>query len=60
WPIPLYFNNPKNCWPNPYDWPLTEAFFDVFLFVSMNEFTVDTWAPNVFVWGYLAARPEIK
>ncbi|HBC87822.1 MAG TPA: hypothetical protein DCZ94_12780 [Lentisphaeria bacterium] len=57
WPIPLYFSKPNNCWPNPYDWPLTEAYFDVFLFVSMNEFVVDTWASNVFVWGYLSARP---
>ncbi len=57
WPIPLYISKPNVCWPNPYDWPLTEAYFDIFLFVSMNEFVVDTWAPNVFVWGYLAARP---
>ncbi|HCE44205.1 MAG TPA: hypothetical protein DET40_11715 [Lentisphaeria bacterium] len=59
WPIPLYFSKPKYCWPNPYDWPLTEAYFDVFLFVSMNEFVVDTWASNVFVWGYLSARPVL-
>ncbi|HRR05763.1 MAG TPA: DUF4380 domain-containing protein [Victivallales bacterium] len=57
WPIKI-LNHPDICWPLPYDWPLTEAYFDIFLFVSMNEFVVDTWAPNVFVWGYLAARPE--
>ncbi len=56
WPISGNLNKPGICWPNPYDWPLTEAYFDIFLFVSMNEFVVDTWAPNVFVWGYLSAR----
>jgi endoglucanase len=56
WPIRLYLSKPNICWPNPYDWPLTEAYFDIFLFASMDEFVVDTWAPNVFVWGFLAAR----
>ncbi|HCE46218.1 MAG TPA: hypothetical protein DET40_21955 [Lentisphaeria bacterium] len=56
WPIAQHLSKPNVCWPNPYDWPLTEAYFDIFLFVSMNEFVVDTWAPNVFVWGYLSAR----
>jgi hypothetical protein len=56
WPITSKLKDPMACWPNPYDWPLTEAYFDIFLFVSMNEFVVDTWAPNVLVWGYLAAR----
>ncbi|HCE44204.1 MAG TPA: hypothetical protein DET40_11710 [Lentisphaeria bacterium] len=60
WPISLYLKKPDNCWPNPYDWPLTEAFFDIHMYVSMDEFVVDTWAPNVFVWGYLAVRPEGK
>jgi len=60
WPISLYLNKPANCWPNPYDWPLTEAFFDIHMYVSMDEFVVDSWAPNVFVWGYLAVRPEGK
>lgn len=56
WPITSKLKDPLACWPNPYDWPLTEAYFDIFLFVSMDEFVVDTWAPNVLVWGYLAAR----
>ena len=60
WPIPLYLSKPAICWPNPYDWPITEAYFDIFLFVSMNEFVVDTWAPNVFVWGYLSAHPALE
>lgn len=57
WPI-SYISKPEICYPQPYDWPIDEAYFDIFLFVSMNEFVVDTWTPNVFVWGYLAARPR--
>jgi endoglucanase len=59
WPVTTNLVKPEVCWPNPYDWPLTEAYFDIFLFVSMDEFTVDTWAPNVLVWGYLAARAPV-
>jgi len=55
WPV-AFLNKPEYCWPNAYAWPLTEAYFDVFWFVSANEFVIDTWTPNVFVWGYLAAR----
>lgn len=57
WPV-KFLSKPDICWPLPYEWPLTEAYFDIFLFVSMNEFVVDTWAPNVFVWGYLAVPPD--
>ena len=59
WPV-KFINKPATCWPDAYDWPLTEAFFDVHLFVSQNEFVIDTWAPNVFVWGYLAARGQVQ
>ena len=54
WPITYHLN--ALCTPQPFDWPTTEAFFDIFLYPAMTEFTVDRWAPNVFVWGYLAAR----
>jgi endoglucanase len=58
WDINLQFaNKPDHLWPNAYDWPLPEAYFDVWLLVSTNEFVIDTWQQNVFVWGYLAARP---
>jgi hypothetical protein len=33
-----------------------EAYFDIFLAPSTNEFVVDTWDKNVYVWGYLAGR----
>jgi endoglucanase len=57
WDINLQFTNkPEYTWPNAYDWPLPEAYFDVWLLVSTNEFVIDTWQQNVFVWGYLAAR----
>jgi endoglucanase len=55
WPI-AFINKPGTLWPDAYAWPLTEAFFDIHLYVSMDEFVIDTWTPNVFVWGYLAAR----
>jgi len=57
WPIP-FISKSDGCFPHPYDWPLDEAYFDINLFISMDEFTVDNWAPNVLVWGYLAARPK--
>jgi endoglucanase len=45
-------------YPDPYEWPVTESYFDVFLYVPMNEFTVhQTMMATSFVWGYLAARP---
>ncbi|MBN8524666.1 MAG: glycoside hydrolase family 9 protein, partial [Planctomycetes bacterium] len=57
WDWPLKFiNQPATLWPDAYAWPLTEAYFDINTFVSQNEFVIDTWAPNVFVWGYLAAQ----
>lgn len=55
WPV-QYINKPETLWPDAYEWPLTEAYFDINTFVSQNEFVIDTWAPNVFVWGYLAAQ----
>lgn len=57
WPMVFLSKQPSILQPDPYEWPLAEAYFDIFLFVSMNEYVVDTWAPNVLVWGYLAARP---
>ena len=54
WPITYYLGAVTV--PDAYTWPTTEAFFDVYLYPAMTEFTVDAWAPNVYVWGYLAAR----
>ncbi|MGO8672687.1 MAG: hypothetical protein ACLQVD_15130 [Capsulimonadaceae bacterium] len=46
----------KICKPSAYEWPITEAYFDIFLYPVTTEFTVDNWASNIYTWGYLAAR----
>jgi len=55
WPITYYLS--KTTTPHPLEWPTNEAYWDLGGFVALNEFTVDSWAPNITVWGYLAARP---
>ncbi|MGB0732727.1 MAG: glycoside hydrolase family 9 protein, partial [Pontibacterium sp.] len=43
-------------YPRLEEWPTMEAYFDVYDFAALNEFTVQsTIAPNAYVWGYLAA-----
>ena len=38
-------------------WPTSEAYFDVFWFVSQNEFVVNSpMGPTEYIWGYLASR----
>jgi len=45
------------CYPPPLDWPTTESYFDVFWLPMICEFTVhQTLGPNIYAWGYLAAR----
>jgi endoglucanase len=47
------------CHPDVAEWPSLEAFWDVFWYPSMCEFTVQQpMARNAYVWGYLAARPR--
>jgi len=42
--------------PDVSQWPTTEAYFDVFLFPAVTEFTImQTMAPATYTWGYLAA-----
>lgn len=44
--------------PDLFQWPTAEAYFDVFLFPAVTEFTVmQTMAPTAYTWGYLALRP---
>ncbi|HEX8235694.1 MAG TPA: glycoside hydrolase family 9 protein [Abditibacteriaceae bacterium] len=50
-----YFLN-KELVPALAEWPVPETYFDIYLYPSTNEYTVDIWTPNVYVWGYLAAR----
>ena len=45
------------CFPAVGRWPTLEAYWDVFWYPQMCEFTVQTpMADNAYVWGYLAAR----
>ena len=46
----------KTCHPPSREWPIIEAYFDVFWYPLMCEFTVQApMAENAYVWGYLAA-----
>lgn len=60
WDINLkYVNRPENIWPDAYQWPLSEAYWEAWVLVSANEYTTDSWGANLLVWGYLAARPQV-
>jgi endoglucanase len=49
----------KYCYPPLKKWPVIESFWDVFWYPMMCEFTVHhTLAPNLYVWGFLAARKQ--
>jgi len=54
WPMKYFLN--QQCIPPANTWPIPEAYFDIYLYPMINEFTVDTWAGNVYAWGYLAGR----
>ncbi len=44
-------------YPGKDSWPTTEAYFDVYWFAAVCEFTVmQTMGPNAYAWGYLAAQ----
>ena len=55
WPITWVIG--KSMVPNAYSWPTTEAYWDLGGWPMLEEFTVDAWADNILVWGYLAERP---
>jgi endoglucanase len=43
--------------PEPQKWPTTEAYFDIYLFPPVTEYTImQTMGPTAYAWGYLAAR----
>ncbi len=54
WPITYHVS--RTAIPNAFIWPFQEALFEVFLFPGQLEYTVDQWAPNIYIWAYLAAR----
>ncbi|MHC4324219.1 MAG: glycoside hydrolase family 9 protein, partial [Planctomycetota bacterium] len=44
-----------HCHPSPEKWPIMEAYWDVFWYPIMCEFTVQRpMAQNAYTWGYLA------
>lgn len=47
----------RYCYPDLKVWPTTEAYWDVFHYPSICEFTVQNpMSDNAYAWGYLAAR----
>ncbi len=45
--------------PDLYEWPTAESYFDVFWFVSQNEYVIDRPLGQVaYIWGYLASRKK--
>ncbi len=55
WPFKWFLS--KTCEPSGYDWPVAEAYFDVWLAPMMTEFTI--MGPMEYAcynWGYLALR----
>jgi endoglucanase len=54
WPITWIIG--KSMKPSAYEWPTHEAYWDLGGWPMLEEFTVDSWTPNVIVWGYLSAR----
>lgn len=45
------------CYPSGKDWPTLEAYWDVFWYPIICEYTVQLpMAANAYVWGYLATR----
>ncbi|UCD50207.1 MAG: glycoside hydrolase family 9 protein [Phycisphaerales bacterium] len=44
------------CYPPPRQWPIMEAYWDVFWYPMMCEFTIHhPMSYNAYTWGYLAA-----
>jgi endoglucanase len=56
WPITWIIG--KAMKPSAYEWPTHEAYWDLGGWPMLEEYTVDAWAPNVIVWGYLSGRPQ--
>jgi endoglucanase len=54
WPITWIIG--KATVPSAYEWPTAQAYWDLGGWPMLEEFTVDLWAPNLLVWGYLSAR----
>jgi endoglucanase len=48
----------KTMTPDSRSWPAYEAYSDIGVLPSMNEYTIVAILHNAYTWGVLAARPE--
>lgn len=47
------------CTPPPAAWPTNESYFDVFWFISQNEYVIDRpLGQAAYIWGYLASQQK--
>ena len=45
--------------PSISEWPTYESYFDVFWFISQNEYVIDRpLGQTAYIWGYLASRMQ--
>ncbi|MFC2126360.1 glycoside hydrolase family 9 protein [Bacteroidota bacterium] len=50
----------KECTPKVNEWPSAESYFDIFWFVSQNEYVIDRpLGQAAYIWGYLASRKQL-
>ena len=53
----LEYKLKKECTPDIWEWPSAESYFDIFWFVSQNEYVIDRpLGQTAYIWGYLASR----
>jgi endoglucanase len=53
----LEYKLKKECTPDIREWPSAESYFDIFWFVSQNEYVIDRpLGQTAYIWGYLASR----
>jgi endoglucanase len=53
----LEYKLKRECTPDIWEWPSAESYFDIFWFVSQNEYVIDRpLGQTAYIWGYLAAR----
>ncbi|MGF1634216.1 MAG: glycoside hydrolase family 9 protein [Phycisphaerae bacterium] len=45
--------------PHSRTWPAYEAYSDIAVLASMNEYTINAILRNAYNWGILAARPDL-